>query len=355
MLLRVAQPIVWADLGQGSGLLPLPDKPADAGITTTFAGPMTDDLDHAHLHRARAAQMQLSPTPHFHALAFGIRPLPAGIRFAMAALIAALEPGSIFVAGPALTGLASGGTTIKDAIALDAQQTTGSHLGHACQKGRAGVPAVTQDHRAQTALHQQLDHGSQLLGSDLRRQPRRSHALAVQHKGSLACFCGQKHDATDHPGRTHHVGPLGYIGQGNQCAIDRRFGFPAVQVAGIDSQKDVLTWVGKWSKLDKDLAQLLGIDLAVLKGFIQTRPTTLEQWRERQLGKAVSRRFTRERVHRVEQCVACSLETPVDGMTKCVQRVKVHLEHAPPCLLFGGTSLHQAIFCKRGLPELTLV
>src|SRR5438093_546417 len=55
MLLRVAQPIVLADLGQGSGLLPLPDKPADAEVTTTFAGPLTDELDHAHLHRARAA------------------------------------------------------------------------------------------------------------------------------------------------------------------------------------------------------------------------------------------------------------------------------------------------------------
>ena len=151
------------------------------------------------------------------------------------------------------------------------------------------------------------------------------------------------------------MGTLGHIGKGNQRAINRRFGFPAVQIAGIDSYKDVGSRAGKRSKLHKDLPQVLGLDLTVLKGFIQARPTPLEQRRERQLGKAVSRRFTRERVHRVEQCVACSLETPVDGMTKCVQRVKVHLEHAPPCLLFGGTLLHQAIFCKRGLPELTLV
>src|SRR3989440_864035 len=124
MFLRVAQPIGRADLGQGSGLLALPDKPTDSGVTSAFAGPMTDDLDHAHLNRASAAQMQVGPAPHFHALAFGIRPLPRGIRFAMRAFIAAVETRCILAACPALTRLASWGGAVKDAIAFDAQQTT---------------------------------------------------------------------------------------------------------------------------------------------------------------------------------------------------------------------------------------
>ncbi len=160
---------------------------------------------------------------------------------------------------------------------------------------------------------------------------------------------------TEHPAWTRGVLPLGHIGQGNQRAICRRFGFPAVQVAGIDSQKDVRTRPGKRCKLDKDLAQLLSINLAVLKRFIQAGPTSLEKRRERQLGKAVGCRFTAQSVYRVEQRIACLLETPRDRVTKFVQRVKVHREHAPPCFSFGGTLLLQAILCKRGLPEFTLV
>src|SRR2546423_4162378 len=95
--------------------------------------------------------------------------------------------------------------------------------------------------------------------------------------------------------------------------------------------------------------------LPSIPGFIQTGPTSREQRRERQLGKAVGCRFTRERIHRVEQRIACLLEAPTDRVTKFVQRVKVHREHAPPCFSFGGTLLLQAILCKRGLPEVTLV
>src|SRR5260221_4967928 len=50
MLMRVAQPIGRADLGQESGFSASPDKPTDLGVTAAFAGPMPDDLDHAHLH-----------------------------------------------------------------------------------------------------------------------------------------------------------------------------------------------------------------------------------------------------------------------------------------------------------------
>ncbi len=140
--------------------------------------------------------------------------------------------------------------------------------------------------------------------------PEEATRLRVQHKGSLARFFGEKDDAADHPTRTHRMVTLGQIGKGNQRAIDRRFGFSAGHIASIDSQEDVLPRAGMRSKLDKDLAQFLGIDLVVLKGFIQARPTALEQRRERQLGKAVGRRFNSQRVHRVEERITACLKHP---------------------------------------------
>ena len=80
---------------------------------------------------------------------------------------------------------------------------------------------------------------------------------------------GKRTTLTDHPAWTHGVVSSGTLGMGTSVRSSRRFGFPAVQVAGIDSQKDVRTRAGKRCKLDKDLAQLLGINLAVLKRFIQ--------------------------------------------------------------------------------------
>src|SRR3989440_12672779 len=64
MLMGVAQPIRWADLGQRSTAIALPDKPTDLGVTSLPTGPMTDDLDHRNLQRARLAQVQVVPTPH---------------------------------------------------------------------------------------------------------------------------------------------------------------------------------------------------------------------------------------------------------------------------------------------------
>src|SRR2546425_3589286 len=355
MLVRVAQPIGRADLGQGRGFIAFPDKPTDLGVTWAFARSMTDDADHAHLDPASAAQMQLVPAMDFHSPAALIRPLPRGVGFPMGLLIAALKTRSIFATRTALTRLARWSGAVQDAITFDAQQTTGCYLGHVRQKGSARVPAVADDHRTQAARYQQIDHRQQLACPDLRCQPRRSHALGIQHTGSLASFFGQKDDVTEHPAWTHGVLPLGQIGKGNQRAIGRRFGFPAVQVAGIHSQKDGRTRPGKRCKLDKDLAQFLSINLAVLKGFIQARPTSREKRRERQLGKAVGCRFTAQSIDRVEQRIACLLEAPRDRVTKFVQRVKVHRENAPPCFSFGGTLLLQAILCKRGLPEFTLV
>src|SRR5260221_11296803 len=66
MLMRVAQPIGRADLGQGSDFSAFPDKPTDLGVTWALAGPMPDDLDHAHLNPASGAQMQLGPARDFN-------------------------------------------------------------------------------------------------------------------------------------------------------------------------------------------------------------------------------------------------------------------------------------------------
>src|SRR5260370_34469723 len=106
MVMRVAQAIGWADLGQGRGFIAFPDKPTDLGVSWAFAGCMTDDLDHAHLNPASLAQMQLVPAMDFHSPAAWIRALPTRIRFAMGAHIAALKPRSIFATGTTLPWLA---------------------------------------------------------------------------------------------------------------------------------------------------------------------------------------------------------------------------------------------------------
>src|SRR6266566_4748365 len=49
MLMRVAQAIRRADLGQRSRALAFPDKPTDLGVTSLATGPMTNDLDQRHL------------------------------------------------------------------------------------------------------------------------------------------------------------------------------------------------------------------------------------------------------------------------------------------------------------------
>src|SRR5260221_10274491 len=124
MLMRVAQPIGRADLGQGSGFSAFPDKPTDLGVTGAFAGPMPDDLDHAHLHPASGAQMQLVPAMDFHPPPALIGSLPRGVRFAMSALIAALKPRSVFATATTLTRLARrGGATKKPTSIVVAQAT----------------------------------------------------------------------------------------------------------------------------------------------------------------------------------------------------------------------------------------
>lgn len=91
MLLRVPQPVRWANLSQRRGfvLLAFPDKPAHLGITPTLAGSMPDHPDHADLDPPRCPQMQLVPAMNLNPLAVSIRALPTGIWFAVCARVAA--------------------------------------------------------------------------------------------------------------------------------------------------------------------------------------------------------------------------------------------------------------------------
>src|SRR5438132_4816369 len=142
MLVGVAQAIGRADLAQGRGFVAFPHKPTDLGVARIALGPMADDLDHAHLDLTGLAQMQLGPAPHFDTPAFGIGALPRAIRLPMATLVAALEARPIQRTATTLAWLTRRSGTIKDAIAFDAQQTTGTDLCHPSQKRGTGVPAI---------------------------------------------------------------------------------------------------------------------------------------------------------------------------------------------------------------------
>src|SRR2546421_12617503 len=102
MLMRVAQAIRRADLGQRSSAIAFPDKPTDLGVTRLATGPMTDDLDQRNLHPARRTQVQVVPTPHLDARPFGVETFPGLIRFAVAALVFALKALPILATGSQL-------------------------------------------------------------------------------------------------------------------------------------------------------------------------------------------------------------------------------------------------------------
>src|SRR2546421_4498957 len=137
MLMRVAQAIRRADLGQRGTALPFPDKPTDLGITSTACGPMTDDLDQRKLQRARRTQVQVLPTAHLDARSFGVQTFPRLIGCAVAALVLTLEALPTLAARSHLTGKAFRGRTVEDAIAFDPQQAARLDVGQASQEGRA--------------------------------------------------------------------------------------------------------------------------------------------------------------------------------------------------------------------------
>ncbi|HEX6482138.1 MAG TPA: hypothetical protein VF043_25115 [Ktedonobacteraceae bacterium] len=216
MLLRVAQAIRRADLGQWSRALALPDKPTDLGVPRLATGAVADDLDHAHLQRARRAQVQVAPTAHLDPCAFGVEPFPGLIRLAVAALVLALKALPILAAGSQLTGKTRRGSTVEDAIAFDPQQAARLDVGQARQEGRAGVPAVAKNDGMQAASPQQGHHRTQLAGRHLGGQVRRSDARRVQDEGALPGLGGQEHHVTHHPARAGGVCVLGHIGDGHQ-------------------------------------------------------------------------------------------------------------------------------------------
>src|SRR2546421_9382439 len=159
MLMGVAQAIRRADLGQRSRAIAFPDKPTDLGVTSLATGPMTDDLDHRNLQRARRAQVQVVPTPHLDPRPFGVETFPGLIRLAMAALVLALKAVPVLATGSQLAGKTRRGWTVEDAIAFDPQQATRLDAGQASQERRAGVPAVAHNDGMQPTGHQQRHNG----------------------------------------------------------------------------------------------------------------------------------------------------------------------------------------------------
>src|SRR5947209_6230282 len=142
MLMRVAQAIRRADLGQRSRAIAFPDKPTDLGVTSLATGPMTDDLDQRNLDLTSRAQVQVVPTAHLDARPFGVHPFPGLIRFAVAALVLALKALPILATGSQLADKTHRGWAVEDAVTFDPQQTSSLDVGQASQEGRASVPAV---------------------------------------------------------------------------------------------------------------------------------------------------------------------------------------------------------------------
>src|SRR5437764_2860669 len=164
MLMRVAQAIRRADLGQRSRALAFPDKPTDLGVTSLATGPMTDDLDQRNLHPARRAQVQVVPTPHLDPRPFGVETFPGLIRCAVAALVLALKAVPILATGSQLAGKTRRGWAVEDAIPFDPQQATRLDVGQASQERCAGVPAGADNDEMQPASHQQCHDREPLAG-----------------------------------------------------------------------------------------------------------------------------------------------------------------------------------------------
>src|SRR5437588_1867759 len=329
MLMGVTQAIGRADLGQRSRAIPFPDKPTALGITRLATGPMADDLDHAHLELTRRTQVQVVPAAHLDARPFGVQTFPALIGLAMAALVLALKALPILTTRSQLTGKALRGATIEDAVPFDAQQAARLDVGQASQEGCASVPAVADNDGMQPTSQQQGHNGAQLTGGHLRDQFRRSDPRRVQNEGGLTGLCRQEDHVTHDPARAGGVRVLGQIGDGNQRAILGGLGLWAIQIAGVYAQKHDLPCRWQWREVHKELAQSLGIDLAVFQRFVQTGPGALKKRRERQFGEAAGCGFTADTVHRIEQGVFGVAEAVVHPVTKFVQYVKVHASNAP--------------------------
>src|SRR5205814_3432066 len=136
--------------------------------TSLPTGPMTDDLDHRNLQRARRTQVQVVPTPHLDARPFGVETWEGLIRFTVAALVLALKAVPILATSSQLAGKTRRGWTVEDAIPFDPQQESLLDVGQASQERRAGVPAVADDDGMQPTSQQQGHDGAPLTGCQLR-------------------------------------------------------------------------------------------------------------------------------------------------------------------------------------------
>src|SRR5450631_297298 len=335
MLVRIAQPIGWTDLGQRSRLLTFPEKPADLGVTRLSAGSMTNDLDERDADPTGGAQMQVVPTPHLNLRSFGVAAFPDGIWLAMAALIFALKPLPILAAGSLLSSNTGRGRAIEDAIAFHPQQATGLDIAHTGQKRHAGIPAVTQNDGTQPTRDQHRHHRSQLAGGDLGCHLAGSDPRRVQHVGALTSLLRQENHVAYDPPRADRMGILRQIGDGDQRPILCSFALRTVQVAGVHAQKDELPRMWQRREVHEDLSQPLRVNLTVLQGFVQTGPGSFKEWREGQFGKTACACFTGEGIHQIEQSVFAVSKTSVHLVTKSVQCVKVHESNAPEFASFG--------------------
>src|SRR2546429_77645 len=153
MLRRVTQAIGRANLGQRSRASAFPDQPTALGITRLATGPMTDDLDHAHLERTRRTQVQVVPAPHLDARPFGVQTFPGLIGLAMAALVLALKALPILATRSHLAGKALRGATVEDTMGFDPQQTVCFDVGHVSQEGRASVQRLRNNDWMQPPCH----------------------------------------------------------------------------------------------------------------------------------------------------------------------------------------------------------
>lgn len=346
MLVRIAQPIGRADLGQRSLLLTFPEKPADLGVTSLSAGSMTNDLDERDLERAGGAQIQVVPTPHLNLRPFGVAAFPGRIWLAMTALIFALKPLTILAAGSLLSSNTDRDSSIEDAIAFHPQQATGLDIAHASQKRRAGIPAVTENDGTQPTCDQYRHHRSQLAGGDFGGLLARFDPRGVQHVGALTCLLRQEDHVAHDPPRAGRMGMLRQIGDGDQRPILPSFALRAVQVAGVHAQKDELPWLRQRREVHKDLSQPLRVNLTIFQSFVQTGPGSLKKRRERQFRKTACACFTGEGIHQIEQGVFAIAKAAVHSVTKSVQCVKVHESNAPEFGSFGYITPPQQFLLK---------
>ena len=188
----------------------------------------------------------------------------------------------------------------------------------------------------QPSDNQQSNDRSQLASGDLSGLFRRTHTYRIQHEGALTGLPGQEHDTADDPAGTGHMGLRGQIGHLDQCAIGSGLGFRAIEVAGIDAQKDYLAFLRQRCELDTDLSQPLHVDLSVFQGFVQAGPRWLEQRRERQLRKTACSCFAGQRIDQIEQGIFGFPKAPTDLVTKVVQCVPVHGRNTPDFGSYGS-------------------